>query len=443
MKNFGILSAAVFAAICFYAADIFAADDAIFKFILKNDVKAVKKAAGPQTLSLRDGDLNTPLLFAVQKAAKAEIITALLEAGANIEERDNAGYTPLMLALKKNFLNPDIAVTLINNKANVHAVFRKEYSDEDRMTPLMFAVSENTANKAKVIQALIDAGSDTDLKRAEDESTPLLMAARYAQDPGIIDILVKAGSNIEEKNKYGYTPLMLALRKNEANPDMAIALIQNKADVNKSFDKKYDDEDKMSPLMYALNEYMLNKPKVIRALADYGADMNARNAKDGYAPLHFAARNAHNSEIVDILIKAGAEIDAKDKYGYTPLMLALRKNDAYPDIAIALIKYKADVNAVFPENSSTPLMMALSDFLSTKPKVIQALTDYGADVNAKNIGGMTPLMFAAKYSSQEIVRMLLKAGADIAAKDKDNKTAENFAQDNAKIYQKDLSKLKP
>lgn len=441
MANFKIIPV-IALLFCICPVWIFAADDDIFKYIQKNDVKSVKKAAGPQSIVSRDGDSNTPFLFAVQKTSKAEIINILLEAGANIEERDKNGYTPLMLALKKNYANPEIALALIKNKANVHAVFHKAYSDEDKMTPLMFAVSENSPNKAKVVQALIDAGADTDAKRAEDDSTPLLLAARYAQEPGIINILVRAGGYIELTNKYGYTPLMLAIRKNESNPDIAIALIQNKADVNSAFEKKYDDEDKMTPLMYSVSEYMLNKPKVIRALIDYGADVNAKNIKDGYTALHFAAKNARDSEIVNMLVKAGADIEAKDKYGYTPLMIALRKNDAYPDIAIALIKNNADVNAVFVENSATPLMMALGDFLSTKPKVIQALIDHGADVNAVNIGAMTPLMFAAGYSTEEIIKILIKAGADIDIKDKDNKTAEDFAWGNAKIRQKDLSKIK-
>jgi ankyrin repeat protein len=247
---------------------------------------------------------------------------------------------------------------------------------------------------------------------------------------------------MEIKNKYGYTPLMLALRKNEPNPQIAIALIENKADVNAAFDKKYDDEDKMTPLMYAVSEYMLNKPKVIQALIDFGADVNAKNAKDGRTPLLIAAGSANNTEVIDILMKAGSKIEEKDKYGYTPLMLALKNNYAYPDIAIALMKYKAGVNAVYPETGSTPLIIALGEHIVTKPKVIQALLDFGADVNAKNITDTTPLMSAARYSSEEIVKMLLKAGAVMNVKDRTGKTAEDYVWDNAKIYQKDLTKLK-
>jgi len=439
-KNKFILIAPVLV-LFFCAAAVLAADNAIFKFIQKNDVKSVKKAANRHSVTLKDGQANSPLLYAAQKARDPEIIAALLEAGANIEEGSRESYTPLMVAIIKNYKNPDIAIELIKNKANVSAVFRKAYHDEDKMTPLLYALSEKSQNSPRVIRALVDAGASLDVKRGEDECAPLHLAARYARDPETIDILVKAGAYIEEKNKYGYTPLMLAIRKNNVNPGVAIALILDKADVNASFDKKYDDEDKMTPLMYAVSEYMLNKPKVIRALIDAGANINAKNEKDGRTPLMIAATSANNTEIIDILIKAGSKIEEKDKYGYTPLMLALKYNYANPDIAISLIKYKADVNATLAENSSTPLIIALGESIVTKPKVIQALIDYGAGVNAKDISAMTPLMDAAKYSTEEVVKILLKAGADLNAKDKNGKSAEDYVWDNPKIYQKDLKKL--
>ena len=431
----------IFALLLSSAQCAFAAGGSIFKFIQKNDVRSLKKAVTPQTVTIKDSEANSPLLYAAQAARDPEIIAVLLEAGANIEERNQYGYTPLMAALKNNYANPDIAVALIKNKANVSAVFRKAYHDEDKMTPLLFALNERSLNASRVISALVDAGANVDIKRDEDGSTPLLLAAHYAQDPEIINILVKAGSYIEEKNKYGYTPLMLAVRKNGSNAQIAIALILNNADVNAAFDKKYDDEDKMTPLMYAVSEYMLNDPKVIRALVDAGAGIDAKNAKDERTPLLIAAANANNTEVIDILIKAGSKIEEKDKYGYTALMLALKNNCEHPDIAVSLIKYKADVNKTFDESSSTPLLLALGGQTGVKPKVIQALIDYGADVNAMDISGMTPLMYAARYSTEEIVKILLKAGADLNAKDKNGKTADDYVWDNSKIYRKDLRKI--
>lgn len=56
-----------------------------------------------------------------------------------------------------------------------------------------------------------------------------------------------------------------------------------------------------------------------------GADVNAKNVK-GQTPLHIAAENYGNSEVLTILIKAGADVNAKDNRGDTPLDWASRRN---------------------------------------------------------------------------------------------------------------------
>ena len=68
------------------------------------------------------------------------------------------------------------------------------------------------------------------------------------------------------------------------------------------------------------------------------------------------------------------------------------------------------------------------------PKVITVLLAAGADVNALNIFGGTPLMYAAEYNpNPEVITTLLKAGADAKAKDNAGKTAFDYAQSNEKL----------
>ena len=87
-------------------------------------------------------------------------------------------------------------------------------------------------------------------------------------------------------------------------------------------------------------------------------------------------------EIVQLLLEKGAEIEARDTYGWTPLMIAI--------------------------------------WYST-PKIVQLLIEKGAEVNARDKDGLTPLMIAAKLKalkgmgydarSNEIIEMLKAAGA--------------------------------
>jgi ankyrin repeat protein len=72
------------------------------------------------------------------------------------------------------------------------------------------------------------------------------------------------------------------------------------------------------------------------------------------------------------------------------------------------------------------------------PQSVQAAISKGADVNAQNKGGLSPLMFAARYNqSPEVIMTLLKAGADAKAKNRHGKTAFDYAQKNASLKDTD------
>jgi hypothetical protein len=137
-------------------------------------------------------------------------------------------------------------------------------------------------------------------------------------------------------------------------------------------------------------------PESIQAAIDNGADVNARN-KDGKTPLMFAAGYAPNPEVINILLAAGAEVNAKEpKYGLTPLMFAVAAN--------------------------------------TNPEVATTLLNAGADLGARSQGGVTVLMWAAVYTENpEIISLLLKAGSDAKARNDAGKTAIEGAQQNTRL----------
>ena len=98
-------------------------------------------------------------------------------------------------------------------------------------------------------------------------------------------------------------------------------------------------------------------------------------------------------EGVRAALDAGADLEARDEYGWTPLLLAARFNE--------------------------------------NPEMVQALLDAGADLEARNEYGWTPLMYAAEYNSNpEVLQVLLDAGADATAKNGEKETAWDLIQDN-------------
>ncbi|AKL97569.1 ankyrin repeat domain-containing protein [Endomicrobium proavitum] len=408
----------------------------------QNEINAFKKQINLKDINAVDVNGDTPLLFAVKNEKSDAVIDYLISQKANIEARDKNGYTSLMIAIRKHYNRPKLALALIKNGADVNAAFDKPYDKEDKMTPLMYAVSEYIYTRPEVIQALIDAGADVNAKNAE-ELTPLLIAAGDSRNFEHINILVKAGADIEARSKTGRTPLMNAIRLNGRCPEIAIALILNKANVNATYNKPYDKEDKMTPLMYATDKgAMTIKSTVLQALIDAGANVNAKNA-EGNTPLLLASHYASDPENIEVLLKSGANIEERDKNGYTPLMISLW-NGAFPDITLTLIRNKANVNAAgIDEKKRTALLIALDYYTAAPAKIIKALIESGANVNVKDADGKTALIYAAKNTDDERVKIIIDTNkVDLYAKDKAGKTAFDYAKINSRLKEKDLKKLK-
>ncbi len=107
---------------------------------------------------------------------------------------------------------------------------------------------------------------------------------------------------------------------------------------------------------------------------------------------------AQTANEIKQLIKSGANLNGKNKYGATPLHYAAQYNNN-PNIITALVQAGANVNAE-NEKGSTPLIYAA--YHNNNPNIIKALVQAGAgaNVNAKNEDGYTPLMLLNKYNEE-------------------------------------------
>jgi ankyrin repeat protein len=144
-------------------------------------------------------------------------------------------------------------------------------------------------------------------------------------------------------------------------------------------------------------------------------------AKDGTTELHWAVHR-DDVDAVDRIIRAGADVNATNRYGHMPLALAALNGHAI--ITERLLQAGANPNAPLP-GGETLLMTAAR---TGNPDVVKALLARGADVNATEpTTGQTPLMWAAAESHSASVKALLAAGADVRARSKGNRTAFFFA----------------
>lgn len=156
-----------------------------------------------------------------------------------------------------------------------------------------------------------------------------------------------------------------------------------------------------------------------------GVDLKKLN-EDGNTPLHSAAGFCTNPAVIATLVKAGADLEARDrKFGNTPLHLAAESNDN-PLIVAALLDAGAPPNAR-SRYRRTPLHEAALS--NENPAILATLLDAGADPNARDSTGNTPLHLAARYSDNPAtVAALLDGGADPKRRNKEGETSWDLAQ---------------
>ena len=161
-----------------------------------------------------------------------------------------------------------------------------------------------------------------------------------------------------------------------------------------------------------------------------GTDVNAKD-RSGFTPLHKVGRS---KEVAELLIANGADLEAKTNQGLTPLCQGVLVGRSAIEVIELLIVKGADVNYVNPKDKygRTQLDVAIgknrneiADLLrkhggkhstintAAKAGDAEAVKEFlaaGADVNARGLGGLTPLDFAASKGDKETTDLLRKHG---------------------------------
>jgi ankyrin repeat protein len=173
---------------------------------------------------------------------------------------------------------------------------------------------------------------------------------------------------------------------------------------------------------------------VVRVLLANGADLESKDER-GATPLIIGVEG-HNTEIVKLLLEKGANISARDNYEGTALTEASRSFD--PEMLRAVLEGNPDIEdknaALLQAAKSGPVAIQAVDAPSTAArqdepaarapqelpwvKNVRLLLDGGANIEARDEEGSTPLMQAAAFGQTETFKFLVERGAKINVRDK-------------------------
>ena len=229
--------------------------------------------------------------------------------------------------------------------------------------PSALWTAADKGDEAAVRLLLRRRGVNLEAGQGGDYGTALCAAAKFGHS-SVVELLLRAGANINAQHSSGATPLYLAAESGQA--------------------------------------------AVVRTLIAAGAALNVQVKDSGFTPLLCAARFG-TLEVVQVLIEAGADIHSTGHNGTTVLHMAARSNE--PGLIPYLLGAGAGchLDSKLVGSLSTPLMVACSVGSAT---AVERLLEAGAEVGARTVEGGTALQFASYTGRLHVVELLLAAGAD-------------------------------
>ncbi|XP_011500897.1 PREDICTED: LOW QUALITY PROTEIN: serine/threonine-protein phosphatase 6 regulatory ankyrin repeat subunit B-like [Ceratosolen solmsi marchali] len=182
-----------------------------------------------------------------------------------------------------------------------------------------------------------------------------------------------------------------------------------------------------------------NKPGLIGCLIQAGADVNAANCL-GQSPLHLAV-SSQNEKSVELLVSAGADINVTDHNLNTPLHIAV--DAGLYDIVRILVEGGADINGMQSDHRHVDRVtftnfsiLSLAARTRNEP-IVKILLDAGADVTKVNVDGTTPLHFGVWLRTSDLTRAMIARGADVNRQD-----ADGFAILHEAVYEGNIHQVR-
>jgi ankyrin repeat protein len=325
-------------------------------------------------------------LIEAARSADTNGLRALLKQGANVNAAEVDGTTALHWAAYRDDL--ESVDLLIRAGAKVNA------ANDLGATPLWTACQNASA---PMVRRLLQAGANANAALLLGET--VLMAAAHSGNPEIVEQLIVKGANVNARAARGQTALMWAV--GQKHSDVVKVLVAHGADVHARSDEWSQ----------------------VQAVPPHGLPAyNRAIPHGGDTALMFAARVGDLAS-AKLLVAAGANVNDVDAWGVSATVLA--EHSGFGDLVELFLDHGADPNAA--KAGFTALHEAI---MRRDEKTVSALLAHGADPNTPlrtwtptrrssddyhfepELVGATPFWLAARFSEPNVMRLLLKQGAD-------------------------------
>ncbi|KAI9796740.1 MAG: Ankyrin repeat domain-containing protein 44 [Piccolia ochrophora] len=339
------------------------------------------------------------LLDAACDQGREEAVDLLLERGFDKNNRGFGGHTALLTAAQ---MGRDVLVQKLLDRGaewNSPSAFGE--------TPLLMAAANGHIG---IVRVLLDLGLDATSANGCG-NTPLHCAAFYGHRI-VVEQLLQVGAHINATSDTGETPLHKAA--SQGHNDVVQLLLERDADVHA---KSNNEVKSLSPMIGSAGRCVPRK-------------VHLQTCEVGCTPLLLAATHGHDTTI-GLLLDKGAVIDARSPDLRTALCMASQGSHEWmgkshlPAVQL-LLQRGAEVDAV-DEIGRTPLKLAT---LNGEKDIMQTLVQHGADIEHKGEFGVRALFIAAAKGGVDATRYLLDEGAQMLAEDERRDTPLHWAAGN-------------
>jgi len=395
--------------------------------------------ADPNVKNSQYGSM-TPLHIA-SSSGWCDLMMELIQHGANCEQLANGksaidvacenGHEAALELLLKNGANPD------RETGNTYSMLSDYSGYQSHSIPPLCTAAKN--NSEMMVKSLLKYGANINASTTKGD-TALHLSTSYT----VIEMLLNAKADVNATNNSGETALSILCQKQQSDASVIELLLKFGADANIC-----------SPLHAACKN---NNIYIVKLLLAYGADVNLVKTSKRlvFVPQFWAthlqmeesiepsplcsACNNGNIAIINFLLSNGAHVAFADSNGNTALHYAVERleerherqenSEEYDAVVTLLLQSNASVNVV-NNKGETPLYMACTKGLTG---VINQLLDCRADVGlTTSIFKKYPLLIVCERKFRDVAVMLLDCGTNVNMSNDDHETPLKIASANGDV----------